>query len=107
MVEWIKNHKKTSLLIITLLFLLLSLFFIVIIPLILNKVYYLDAPCKFFKVGYTISDILDYYGAILTFIGTASLGIITICQNYISQKKTDEVNKLTLELQKKSMAMAE
>lgn len=103
MFEWIKNHKMISIVIVILLF----LFFTIIMPLILNMIYYLDAPWNFFIVGYDISDILDYYGAILTFIGTGILGIITIYQNYVSQKKTDEVNKLTLELQKKSMAMAE
>jgi hypothetical protein len=103
MFKWMKRHKEISIGVIILLF----LFFIIIMPLILNKIYYLDAPYDFFNVGYDISDILDYYGAILTFIGTISLGIITVYQNYISQKKTDEVNKLTLELQKKSMAMAE
>lgn len=103
MFEWIKSNKKISIGVIILLF----LFFIIVMPLILNMIYYLNAPCKFFNVGYDISNILDYYGEILTFIGTISLGIITIYQNYISQKKTDEVNKLTLELQKKSMVMAE
>ena len=32
---------------------------------------------------------------------------MAVYQTYIGQKKTDEVNSLTLELQKKSMAMAE
>lgn len=103
MFEWMKSHKIISSGIIIFLF----LFFIIVMPLILNWIYYLDAPCNFLAVGYDISSILNYYGAILTFIGTVSLGIITVYQNYISQKKTDEVNKLTLELQKKSMAMAE
>lgn len=35
------------------------------------------------------------------------MGVVTIYQNYIAQKKTDKVNELTLELQIKSMAMAE
>jgi len=103
MFEWIKNHKKISIGVSILLF----LFFITIMPFILNKIYYLTAPCDFFNVGYSVDYILDYYGAVLTFIGTVSLGIITVYQNYMSQKKTDEINKLTLELQKKSMAMAE
>lgn len=103
MFNWLKNHKKISLGIIV----FLLLFFIIIMPLVLNWLYYSDAPSDFFEVGYGISNILDYYGSILTFIGTVSLGIITVYQNYVSQKKTDEVNKLTLELQKKSMAMAE
>lgn len=103
MVEWMKKHKLISIGILVLLF----VFFIILMPLILNTMYYSDAPCNFFTVGYDISSILNYYGAILTFIGTVSLGAITVYQNYISQKKTDEINRLTLELQKKSMAMAE
>lgn len=103
MFEWLKNHKKISIGVIILLFSL----FIIVIPLILNWLYYLDSPFDFLIVGYDISSILGYYGAVLTFIGTVSLGIITVYQNYVSQQKTDEINRLTLELQKKSMAMAE
>lgn len=103
MLEWIKSHKLLTMAFIILIFLI----FIIFMPIILNKIYYTKAPCYFFAVEYDISSILDYYGSILTFIGTTCLGIVTIYQNYISQKKTDEVNKLTLELQKKSMAMAE
>lgn len=103
MFEWIKTHKKTSIIIL----IFSSLFIFIIMPMILNWMYYLDAPFDFFYVNYDISSILNYYGSVLTFIGTTILGCITIYQNYIAQKKTDEVNKLTLELQRKSMAMAE
>lgn len=98
-----KKHKAISIGLIILLFLL----FLIVIPLILNWIYFLDAPFDFFNVKFSISSILGYYGAVLTFIGTVSLGIITVFQNYVSQKKNDEINRLTLELQKKSMAMAE
>jgi len=101
--NWVKNHQKISIGII----ILLLFFFIIIMPLILNWLYYVDAPLDFFAVDYDISNILVYYSAVLTFIGTVSLGIVTVSQNYLSQKKTDEINRLTLELQKKSMAMAE
>ena len=40
-------------------------------------------------------------------ISTAVLSIIAIYQTKKAQEKSDEVNKLTLELQKKSMALAE
>lgn len=103
MFKWMKNHNKISMGVIIFLF----LFFIIIMPFILDKIYYLTTPCDFFKLGYSVDNILEYYGAILTFIGTLSLGIITVYQNYMSQKKTYEINNLTLELQKKSMAMAE
>lgn len=103
MIKWIKDNRGVGIFIIIFLF----IFFIIIIPLLINKVYYLDAPFDFLKVGYDVSDILNYYSSILTFIGTVSLGVITVYQNYISQKKTDKINKLTLELQRKSMEMAE
>ncbi|GEL78670.1 hypothetical protein [Tenuibacillus multivorans] len=103
MFEWMRNHRKLSIGVIT----LFLLFFIIIMPFVLNWIYYLRAPSDFYDVGYKISSILGYYGAVLTFIGTVSLGIITVYQNYVSHQKTNEINKLTLELQKKSMAMAE
>lgn len=87
MFKWIKSYKG----------IIILLFFIIImptIPLILST-------------RYDISNFLDYYSSILTFIGTMTLGIITVYQNYISQRKTDEINKLTIELQKKSMEIAE
>lgn len=98
MLRWVREHPIISI-VITLVF----LFFIIIMPLLINKVYYLDAPCEFMKVGYDVSDLLGYYGSILTFIGTVSLGVITVYQNHLSQ----EINRLTLELQKKSMEMEE
>lgn len=104
MIEFIKRHKVSCIVIIII---LLFIFFIILMPFILNKIYYLKAPCNFFEVGYSVDYILGYYGAVLAFVGTVSLGIITVYQNYIAQTKTDEVNKLTLQLQQKSMALAE
>lgn len=99
-----KNQKKICISFVTILFLIV---FIIIIPLIINWLYHKEAPFEFFYVDYDISSILGYYGSILTFIGTSVLGGITIYQNHLSQKKTDDINRLTIELQKKSMAMAE
>ncbi|AXI00035.1 hypothetical protein DV702_10060 [Sporosarcina sp. PTS2304] len=76
-------------------------------PLLLNWIYYLKAPWDFLAVGYDLPNLLGYYGAVLTFLGTMSLGIVTVYQNYVSHQKTVEINRLTLELQKKSMAIAE
>ena len=98
-----KTYKKMSI-VITITLLLL---FIIIVPLFINWIYYLNTPWDIFKVGYDLQNILGYYGAVLTFLGTVSLGVITVFQNYLSHQKTNEINKLTLELQKKSMAMAE
>ncbi len=50
---------------------------------------------------------MEYYGAVLGFIGTTSLGVITIYQNHLAQVKSDEVNTLTLELAKRNSELAE
>lgn len=103
MVNWIKKNKIIACISIFTLYLLL----IIGIPILINKLYYLKAPFKFLEVTYGIDSILNYYSAVLTFMGTVILGIIAVYQNHISQQKSDKVNELTLELQKKSMAMAE
>ena len=54
-----------------------------------------------------MADILSYYGSVLIFIGTSALSIATYFQNKKAQEKSEEVNRLQLELQRKSMAMAE
>lgn len=66
----------------------------------------IPAPIDFLVAGSGWNEgvILGY---VLTFTGTLTLGIITIYQNHIAQKKSDEVNALVIELQKKSVAMAE
>jgi len=83
------------------------IFFIIVMPLILNKIYYSDSQSHFFEVNFSLDTILGYYGTVLTFIGTTLLGAITVYQNHIAQKKTDEVNRLTLELQNKVAFLAE
>ncbi len=103
MFEWMKKHKFILVISIILLF----IFFIIVIPLILNKIYYAKAICNFFIVGYSVDYILGYYGNVLTFVGTISLGIITVYQNYISQQKTEEINRLQLQIAKRNMALAE
>lgn len=83
MFNWISNHKKFNIA----LSIFFSLLIIIIMPFVLNAIYYSDAPFDFFYVGYEILDILDYYGDVLTFIGTVGLGFFAVYQNHISQKK--------------------
>lgn len=80
---------------------------VVFLPFIVEKLYYTKAPLKFFEVSYEAKDFLSYYGSVLSFAGATILGILTLLQNKKAQEKSDEVNRLQLELQKKSMAMAE
>ena len=78
-----------------------------LLPFLIDILYYINPPFEFFKVSYENKDILSYYGGALSFIGSVLLGVITIIQNKKAQDKSDEVNRLKLELQLKSMAMAE
>lgn len=82
-------------------------FVIVLMPLIVDKLFYTEPPIDFFYTHYEVSDILTYYASVLSLLGTAILGILTLRQNKIAQEKSEEVNRLQLELQRKSMAMAE
>ncbi|MBR4062173.1 MAG: hypothetical protein IKK01_03830 [Clostridia bacterium] len=80
---------------------------IISMPWIVDKIFYTEPPADFFYTHYEVSDILSYYASVLSLLGTAILGILTLRQNKIAQEKSEEVNRLQLELQRKSMAMAE
>ena len=60
----------------------------------------------FFDIEYEVQDILVYYGNVLIFIATFILSMATYLQNKKAQEKSEEVNRLQLELQRKSMEMA-
>lgn len=80
---------------------------IVLLPFIISSIYSFEAPAEFFITDLEVSDFLVYYASALTFFGTIILGILTLVQNKKAQEKADEVNKLQLELQKRSMELAE
>ena len=88
-----------------------SLFLIItlIFPFVLNGLYNVLPRTDILTLNgrFEPSSILSYYGSVLGMISTAVLSIIAIYQTKKAQEKSDEVNKLTLELQKKSMALAE
>jgi hypothetical protein len=103
MLKWVVKHKvKTFIIGISLFFL-----FVIVMPLIINSAYYADAPFSFLRVKFSIDSLLEYYGAVLTFVGTTSLGIIAVLQTYNSQIKTDKINKQLADFQKRFMAIAE
>lgn len=102
-----KNKKSTAKRTLCYIFWGLSILIVIFLPFVVEKIYYMKAPCSFFEVKYDAKDILSYYGSVLSFVGATILGILTLRQNKKAQEKSDEVNRLQLELQKKSMAMAE
>ena len=103
MFEWLKEHKYKIISLIIIVIIIL----IYILPMIIEKIFMINAINDFFVVSYDIETVLGFYGDVLVLIGTVSLGAMTLIQNHISQQKTDEVNRLTLELQRQSMVIAE
>ena len=77
------------------------------LPLIINCIYVQNVKSDFWNVDYNIGDILLYYGGVFTFAGTSILGRMTYFQNEKLQDKSEEVNRLQMELQKRSMLLAE
>lgn len=73
-----------------------------------NQPYLLfESALRFFIVDLKVDDLVAYYASALSFLGTLILGMLTLYQNKRAQEKTDEINKLQLEMQKKSMELAE
>ena len=80
---------------------------LVLLPLGINHIYYMEAPCDLFVTDLKVDDLVTYYAGALSFLGTLILGMLTLYQNKRAQEKTDEINKLQLEMQKRSMELAE
>jgi len=100
-----KDSKRS--LIIYILIILVVCIFLVLLPLVINHIYYLEAPSEFFITDLNVADFVVYYASALSFLGSLILGVLTLHQNKRAQEKTDEINQLKLELQKKSMVLAE
>ncbi len=99
--------KKIAKIILIVLSILSVVTFIILLPFILNWLGKVDTSADFFITDLKVADFLVYYASALSFIGTIILGYLTLRQNKRAQQKTDEVNKLQLELQKRSMILAE
>lgn len=100
-----KDNKKS--IVICILTVLVVCVILVLLPLIINHIYYLEAPSKFFITDLNVADFVVYYASALSFLGSLILGMLTLYQNKRAQEKTDEINKLQLEMQKRSMELAE
>lgn len=100
-----KDNKKN--IVLCILFVLAVCIFLVLLPLVINHIYHMKAPLEFFVTDLKVADYVVYYASALSFLGSLILGILTLYQNKLAQEKTDEINKLQLEMQKRSMELAE
>lgn len=81
--------------------------FSVLLPFIIDELYKVVPSAKFWNVSITADNLLLYYGSLMSAAGTIVLGIVTLHQNQKLQEKSDEVNRLMLEVNKRMLALAE
>lgn len=80
--KWINKHKKLSVL------LIVAVIFIPI--LIIHILFKIKTNCYLITAEWKAGDVLTYFGDVLSFVGTVTLGYVAICQtekaNSISEK---------------------
>ena len=84
MYQWIKNHK---ILFVIICFVIVAA--LVGVPLIINLLFKYDFHISIFQAEWTAGDALEYYGAVLSFLGTVVLGILALYQTYIIKSEAD------------------
>lgn len=63
------------------------------IPLIINYLYMLGSDLQEPNTAFSASDLLSFYGAVLTFLGTTFLGLVAYQQNEAHNQKQLELDK--------------
>ena len=78
----------------------ICIFLIVGVPIVIQFVSLIHTSNGFLIEKWTAGELLNYYGTILTFLGTIILGIIAVRQNDQIKEISDESNKLNLRMLK-------
>lgn len=71
------------------------------VPFVLHCLFKIYPSNKFFAAEWSAGEFLTYYGSILSFLGTASLGILALWQNQIIEQKTIDYNKMLQQMETK------
>ncbi len=86
---------------------------VLLLPFILNALYQIDSSISFFDIGsdgshggYTPGELLEYYGVVISAVVTAILAVLTIIQTRRANEKSDEVDRLKLEIMNKELSLA-
>lgn len=69
---------------------LLSVVSFLIIPLFINISFKINAPTNILVAEWGAADALNYYGSILTYLGTSILSVIALYQNHMLKKSNDQ-----------------
>lgn len=86
--DYIKKHKT-----VTFFVLLGSLGAIILVPVIINLCYKFTCPIVLFQAEWNASDALNYYGVVLSFLGTTMLSLLALWQNHIMKEESDKHTK--------------
>ena len=102
------KKKKTGIIIAIAVAIIVIISTLILLPFIVNLIYYKVEPkFDFFNVLLDPGDILGYYAQLMSLIATIILGAIAVVQTYKSQKKSDEINKLQLQIAQRELAVVE
>ena len=90
----IKKRKRKHGLIKVISMLMLALIALIGIPLLINIAFKIDAPFSFLIAEWTASDLLNFYGAVMVFLGTACLSALALHQNKVFKAQNDRLMQL-------------
>ena len=85
MFDWIKKHKALFIIICVLILIAL-----IGIPFAINLLFKIGTKISIFQAEWSAGDALGYYGAVLSFLGTAILGALALYQNHIIKEESDK-----------------
>jgi hypothetical protein len=85
MFEWIKKHKALFIIICVIIFIAL-----IGVPFAINLLFKADTNITVFQAEWSAGDVLGYYGAVLSFLGTVILGTLALYQNHLIKEEADK-----------------
>lgn len=83
--EWIKKHKVAFAVIC-----ILVVFALVGVPLLINILFKVNTGISALQAEWSAGDMLGYYGAVLSFLGTVALGVLALYQNHVIKEEADK-----------------
>lgn len=80
-------------------FVVIMIFLSVVMPLIIHYLFKIEALNDFFVAVWSAGDVLGYYAAILSFVSTILLSVLTLWQNEIIRRESNRNNDILKEME--------
>lgn len=87
--KWLKKHKVAFAVIC-----ILVVFALIGVPLLINILFKVNTGISVLQAEWSAGDMLGYYGAVLSFLGTVVLGALALYQNHIIKEEADTKTEL-------------